>query len=92
MFAMAVVERPGRNTQTVNVAVVDDAGFTFVARQKRITLDGDDYYIDLLFYHRRLRRLVVIELKLGEFKPADTGQVELYLRWLDRPQASNRGT
>jgi predicted nuclease of restriction endonuclease-like (RecB) superfamily len=60
------------------------AGFAFVARQKRITLDGDDYYIDLLFYHRRLRRLVVIELKLGEFKPADTGQVELYLRWLDR--------
>jgi len=60
------------------------AGFTFVERQKRITLDGDDYYIDLLFYHRRLRRLVVIELKLGDFKPADSGQVELYLRWLDR--------
>jgi len=60
------------------------AGFAFVERQKRITLDGDDYYIDLLFFHRKLRRLVVIELKLGEFKPADTGQVELYLRWLDR--------
>ena len=60
------------------------AGFAFVERQKRITLDGDDYYIDLLFYHRRLRRLVVIELKLGDFKPADSGQVELYLRWLDR--------
>jgi predicted nuclease of restriction endonuclease-like (RecB) superfamily len=60
------------------------AGFAFVQRQKRITLDGDDYYLDLLFYHRRLRRLVVIELKLGEFKPADKGQVELYLRWLDR--------
>lgn len=60
------------------------AGFTFVARQKRITLDGDDYYMDLLLYHRRLRRLVVIELKLGDFKPADSGQVELYLRWLDR--------
>ena len=60
------------------------AGFAFVERQKRITLDGDDYYMDLLFYHRRLRRLVLIELKLGEFKPADTGQVELYLRWLDR--------
>jgi len=60
------------------------AGFAFVERQKRITLDGDDYYIDLLFYHRRLRRLVVIELKLGDFKPADTGQVGLYLRWLDR--------
>ena len=60
------------------------AGFAFVERQKRITLDGDDYYMDLLFYHRRLRRLVVIELKIGDFKPADTGQVELYLRWLDR--------
>ncbi|MBI2838539.1 MAG: DUF1016 domain-containing protein [Acidobacteria bacterium] len=59
-------------------------GFAFVARQKRITLDGDDYYMDLLFFHRRLRRLVVVELKLGDFKPADKGQVELYLRWLDR--------
>ncbi|CBK41625.1 conserved protein of unknown function, DUF1016 [Nitrospira defluvii] len=59
-------------------------GFAFVERQKRITLDGDDYYIDLLFYHRRLRRLVVIELKIGDFKPADAGQIELYLRWLDR--------
>ena len=60
------------------------AGFAFVERQKRITLDGDDYYIDLLFFHRRLRRLVVIELKIGDFRPADSGQVELYLRWLDR--------
>ena len=59
-------------------------GFAFLERQKRITLDGDDYYIDLLFFHRRLRRLVVIELKIGDFKPADSGQVELYLRWLDR--------
>ena len=59
-------------------------GFAFVVRQKRITLDGDDYYIDLLFYHRKLRRLVVSELKIGDFKPADSGQVELYLRWLDR--------
>jgi predicted nuclease of restriction endonuclease-like (RecB) superfamily len=59
-------------------------GFAFLERQKRITLDGDDYYLDLLFYHRQLRRLVVIELKLGDFKPADSGQVELYLRWLDR--------
>ncbi|MBL9158384.1 MAG: DUF1016 family protein [Verrucomicrobiales bacterium] len=60
------------------------AGFAFVARQKRIALDGDDYYLDLLFYHRVLRRLVLIELKLGAFKPADSGQVELYLRWLDQ--------
>jgi predicted nuclease of restriction endonuclease-like (RecB) superfamily len=59
-------------------------GLAFIERQKRISVDGDDYYIDLLFFHRRLRRLVVIELKLGAFRPADKGQVELYLRWLDR--------
>lgn len=58
--------------------------FAFVSRQKRITVDNEDYYIDLLFYHRRLARLVVIELKMGKFKPADKGQVELYLRWLDK--------
>lgn len=60
------------------------AGFAFVERQKRITVDGDDYYLDLLFYHRGLRRLVIIELKIGDFKPAYAGQMELYLRWLDR--------
>jgi predicted nuclease of restriction endonuclease-like (RecB) superfamily len=59
-------------------------GFTFVARQKRIIVDGDDFYLDLLFYHRDLRRLVVIELKLDKFKPEHKGQMELYLRWLDR--------
>ena len=59
-------------------------GFAFLERQKRITLDGVDYHLDLLFYHRHLRRLVAIELKLDEFKPGDKGQMELYLRWLDR--------
>ncbi len=59
-------------------------GFTFVARQKRMTIDGVDYYLDLLFYHRKLHRLVAIELKLGRFQAADKGQMELYLRWLDR--------
>ena len=58
--------------------------FAFMARQKRITVDNEDYYIDLLFYHRKMRRLVVIELKLGKFKPEHKGQVELYMRWLDR--------
>jgi hypothetical protein len=58
--------------------------FAFLARQKHFILDGKDYYIDLLFYHRGLRRLVVIELKLGEFEPEYKGQVELYLRWLDK--------
>ena len=60
------------------------AGFTFVARQKRMTIDDDDYYLDLLFYHRFLRRLVAIELKLEKFAAAYKGQMELYLRWLDR--------
>jgi predicted nuclease of restriction endonuclease-like (RecB) superfamily len=60
------------------------AGFTFVARQKCIQLDNDDFYLDLLFYNRKLRRLVAIELKIGEFKAAYKGQMELYLRWLDK--------
>jgi predicted nuclease of restriction endonuclease-like (RecB) superfamily len=60
------------------------AGFTFVARQKRLQIDGDDFYIDLLFFNRRLRRLVAVELKLGRFKPAYKSQMELYLRWLDK--------
>ncbi|MET3493761.1 PDDEXK nuclease domain-containing protein [Variovorax boronicumulans] len=60
------------------------AGFSFVARQRRIQLDNDDFYIDLLFYNRKLRRLVAIELKLGEFRAEYKGQMELYLRWLAR--------
>lgn len=60
------------------------AGFSFVARQKRIQLDGDDFYIDLLFYNRKLKRLVVVELKQGAFKPEYKGQMELYLRWLTK--------
>ncbi len=60
------------------------AGFSFVARQKRIQLDGDDFYIDLLFYNRCLKRLVAVELKLGRFKHAYKSQMELYLRWLDK--------
>jgi predicted nuclease of restriction endonuclease-like (RecB) superfamily len=59
-------------------------GFAFVERQKRMTLDGDDHHLDLLFFHRRMRRLVAIELKLGDFKAQDSGQMELYLRWLDK--------
>lgn len=60
------------------------AGFTFVARQKRIQIDNDDFYIDLLFYNRKLKRLVAIELKIGEFRAEYKGQMELYLRWLAR--------
>ena len=59
-------------------------GFSFVERQKRMIIDGEDFYLDLLFYHRKLRRLVAIELKLGKFKAAYKGQMELYLRWLEK--------
>ncbi|MEG2100530.1 MAG: PDDEXK nuclease domain-containing protein [Flavobacterium sp.] len=58
--------------------------FAFLARQKRITIDDEDFYIDLLFYHRGLRRLVAIDLKLGKFKASYKGQMELYLRWLEK--------
>lgn len=58
--------------------------FAFVARQKRMTIDAVDYRLDLLFFHRRLRRLIAIDLKLGRFHAGDKGQMELYLRWLDR--------
>ncbi|WP_247318648.1 PDDEXK nuclease domain-containing protein [Ralstonia pseudosolanacearum] len=60
------------------------AGFSFVARQKRIPIDDEDFHLDLLFYNRKLRRLVAVELKVGEFKAAYKGQMELYLRWLDK--------
>jgi len=59
-------------------------GFTFVERQKRIILDGDDFYLDLLFYNRKLKRLVAIELKLGKFKASHKGQMELDLKWLNK--------
>lgn len=58
--------------------------FAFLARQKRITIDNDDYYIDLLFYHWRLKCLVAIDLKIGKFEAAHKGQMELYLRWLQK--------
>ncbi|PIR14418.1 MAG: cytoplasmic protein [Flavobacteriales bacterium CG11_big_fil_rev_8_21_14_0_20_35_7] len=58
--------------------------FAFMARQKRISIDNEDYYLDLLFYHRRLKCLVAIELKLGKFEAAHKGQMELYLRWLEK--------
>lgn len=58
--------------------------FAFMSRQKRITIDNEDYYLDLLFYHRRLKCLVAIELKLGKFEAAHKGQMELYLRYLEK--------
>ncbi len=59
-------------------------GFAFVERQKRMIIDDEDFYLDLLFYHRKLKRLVAIELKIGKFKAAHKGQMELYLKWLTK--------
>jgi predicted nuclease of restriction endonuclease-like (RecB) superfamily len=67
-----------------NFIVELGSDFAFLARQKRITVDNDDYYIALLFFHRRLRCLVAIELKIGKFTAADKGQVELYVGWLEK--------
>lgn len=59
-------------------------GFAFVERQKRISIDAIDYHLDLLFYHRKLKRLVAIDLKIGKFKPKHKAQMDLYLRWLQK--------
>ena len=59
-------------------------GFAFVERQKRMIIDGDDFYLDLLFYHRKLKRLVAIELKVDKFRASHKGQLELYLKWLNQ--------
>lgn len=63
--------------------------FCFIARQKRITIDNEDFYIDLLTYHRGMRRVIAIELKLGKFTASHKGQMELYLRWLDKYERKN---
>ena len=59
-------------------------GFAFIERQKRMIIDGEDFYLDLLFFHRKLKRLIAFELKIGKFKPAHKGQMELYLNWLNQ--------
>lgn len=59
-------------------------GFAFLERQKRFTIDGTDNYLDLLFYHRTLKCLVAIDLKLGKFKPQYKGQMELYLKYMQK--------
>jgi predicted nuclease of restriction endonuclease-like (RecB) superfamily len=84
---------PGYNENDLETAILHELerfilelgrGFAFVERQKRMIIDGEDFHLDLLFFHRRLRRLVAVELKLGRFKAAHKGQMELYLRWLDK--------
>lgn len=65
-------------------------GFAFLERQKRLSIDSIDYYLDLLFYHRKLNRLVAIDLKLGKFKPAYKAQMELYLKYLQKYEQQPR--
>jgi predicted nuclease of restriction endonuclease-like (RecB) superfamily len=81
----------GYNERDLEAAILRDmerfllelgAGFTFVTRQKRMQIDSDDFYLDLLFYNRKLKRLVAVELKMDDFQAGDKGQMELYLRWL----------
>jgi len=60
------------------------SGFSFIARQKVIQIDNEDFKIDLLFYNRKLKRLIVVELKIGKFKASHKGQMELYLKWLEK--------
>ena len=67
-----------------NFIIEMGSDFAFLDRQKRITVDNEDYYMDLLFFHRRLKSLIVMELKLGKFQAAYKGQMELYLQWLDK--------
>jgi predicted nuclease of restriction endonuclease-like (RecB) superfamily len=64
-------------------------GFAFVARQKRMSVGKDDFHLDLLFFHRHLRRLVAVELKLESFQPEHVGQMEMYLRWLDKHERTS---
>ena len=61
--------------------------FAFLARQKRLMIDNRDYYLDLLFYHRRLKCLIAIDLKIGEFDAAYKGEMELYLGYLEKHEA-----
>ena len=74
---------PDRTLECSDIAK-ENWWYTFVARQKRGTVDNEDYYLDLLFFHRKLKRLIAIELKLGKFKAVYKGQMELYLRWLEK--------
>jgi len=63
-------------------------GFCFVARQKRITVGADHFYIDLVFYHRILKCFVLIDLKMAPFKPADAGQMNFYLNWMKEEEGA----
>ena len=93
-YILDFLELPAKYSESnLENAIINELGqflqemgsdFCFIARQKRISIDHEDYYIDLLMYHRGLKRLIAIELKLGKFTASHKGQMELYLRWLDK--------
>lgn len=63
-------------------------GFAFVARQQRITVDGDHFYIDLVFYHAVLKCFVLVDLKVGKLTHADLGQIQFYVNFYDRERCT----
>lgn len=93
LILQSLTGREIKTESNLEQAILDDIesfllafgkGFAFLERQKTIEIDGEFYRIDLLMYHRRLRAMIVVELKLGKFKARDKGQIELYLRWLEK--------
>ena len=92
---LGLPERPHWRERDLEQAIIDHLqefmlelgrGFCFVARQKRITLDGDHFFVDLVLYNRLLRCFVVIDLKLGKLTHRDLGQLQMYVNWYDRTQ------
>ena len=92
---LGLEERPHWHERDLEQAIIDrlesfllefGRGFCFVARQKRLTLDGDHFYVDLVFYNRLLRAFVLVDLKLGKLTHQDLGQLQMYVNWFDRFQ------
>jgi predicted nuclease of restriction endonuclease-like (RecB) superfamily len=92
---LGLSERPKWRERDLEQAIIDHLqefllelgrGFCFVARQKRITLDGDHFFVDLVLYNRLLRCFVLIDLKLGKLTHRDLGQLQMYVNWYDRTQ------
>jgi hypothetical protein len=88
-------ENPTAQERDLEQAIIDrledfllemGKGFCFVARQKRVTLEGDHFYVDLVFYNRLLRCFVLVDLKLGKLTHQDIGQMQMYVNFFDRFQ------
>jgi predicted nuclease of restriction endonuclease-like (RecB) superfamily len=88
-------ENPAAQERDLEQAIIDrledfllemGKGFCFVARQKRLTLEGDHFYVDLVFYNRLLRCFVLVDLKMGKLTHQDLGQMQMYVNFFDRFQ------